>query len=115
LMGYAGQVSLGQAAFVGIGAFGAGELARSNVPFPLTIVIAGLIAAFVAAVVGLPSLRIRGLQVAAATLAFGAAAQYFLFVRTKTTAGGVGIDLRRPNVILTDKAVLVMSLIGLLV
>jgi len=114
LMGYAGQVSLGQAAFVGIGGFGAGELARSHVPFPLTIIVAGLVAALVAALVGLPSLRIRGLQVAATTLAFGAVAQYFLFVRPKTSTGGVGIDLKRPNLITTDKAVMLTGLIGLL-
>ena len=115
LMGYAGQVSLGQAAFVGIGGFGAGELARSHVPFPLTIVVAGLVAAVVAALVGLPSLRIRGLQVAATTLAFGAVAQYYLFVRPKTSTGGVGIDLKRPTIIETDKAVMIVALIGLLV
>ena len=59
LMGYAGQVSLGQAAFVGTGAFAAAQFADWNVPFPLTIILGALLAALVAAIVGLPSLRIR--------------------------------------------------------
>ena len=114
LMGYAGQVSLGQAAFVGIGAFGAAQFAEWNVPFPLTIVLGALLAALVAAIVGLPSLRIRGLQVAATTLAFGAVAQYFLFARPWTTNAGQ-VTVTRPNVITTDKAVLFTGLVGLLV
>jgi len=114
LMGYAGQVSLGQAAFVGIGAFAAGQFAIFNVPFPLTIILAGIFAALVAAIVGLPSLRIRGLQVAATTLAFGAVAQFFLFSRPWTKNAGP-LEVARPHVILTDKAVLVTGLIGLLV
>ena len=114
LMGYAGQVSLGQAAFVGIGAFTAAELAISKVPFPLPIILAGLLAALVAAGVGLPSLRIRGLQVAATTLAFGAVAQYFLFKRPWTTNAGTSLQVTRPNLIATDKAVLLTCLIGLL-
>ena len=115
LMGYAGQVSLGQAAFVGIGAFTAAQLAQSNVPFPLPIILAGLFAALVAAGVGLPSLRIRGLQVAATTLAFGAVAQYFLFKRPWTSNAGTSVQVTRPNLIATDKAVLLMGLIGLVV
>jgi branched-chain amino acid transport system permease protein len=114
LMGYAGQVSLGQAAFVGIGAFGAAQFADWKVPFPFTIVLGALLAALIAAIVGLPSLRIRGLQVAATTLAFGAVAQYFLFARPWTTNSGQ-VTVTRPHIIATDKAVLLSGLIGLLI
>src|SRR5687768_1692778 len=79
LMGYAGQVSLGQAAFVGMGAFGAAQFAAWGVPFPLTIAAAAATTAGAAAIVGLPSLRIRGLQLAATTLAFGVTAELLLF------------------------------------
>lgn len=70
LTGYAGLISLGQAAFMAIGAF-AGVIAygRYGIPIPLTLLLAGLTAALVGAVVGTPSLRIKGLYLLVATLA----------------------------------------------
>ena len=70
LTGYAGLISLGQAAFMAVGAF-AGVIAygRYGIPIPLTLLIAGLTAAIVGAVVGTPSLRIKGLYLLVATLA----------------------------------------------
>jgi branched-chain amino acid transport system ATP-binding protein/branched-chain amino acid transport system permease protein len=103
LMGYAGQVSLGQAAFVGVGAFCAAELAGS-LPFPLPLVTAILAGALVATLVGLPSLRIRGLQVAATTLAFGVAAGGVLFARPWAGASSAGLALSRPTVLRGDAA-----------
>ena len=70
LTGYAGLISLGQAAFMAVGAF-AGVIAygRYGIPIPLTLLIAGVTAALVGAVVGTPSLRIKGLYLLVATLA----------------------------------------------
>lgn len=70
LTGYAGLISLGQAAFMAVGAF-AGVIAygRYGIPIPLTLLIAGFTAAIVGAVVGTPSLRIKGLYLLVATLA----------------------------------------------
>ena len=96
LMGYAGQVSLGQAAFVGVGAYGAAQLAEW-LPFPLPIVGAVVVSAAVAALVGLPSLRIKGLQVAATTLAFGVAAGGVLFARPWSSSSASGVALVRPH------------------
>ncbi|BCJ39989.1 branched-chain amino acid ABC transporter permease [Actinoplanes ianthinogenes] len=69
LMGYAGQVSLGQASFTAIGAYTAGLLAVHDVPPLLGLVAAPVAAASAAVVVGVPILRLRGHQLAFATLA----------------------------------------------
>ncbi|MGE3626272.1 MAG: branched-chain amino acid ABC transporter permease [Hyphomicrobiales bacterium] len=68
--GYAGLISLGQAAFMAVGAFTAVICyGRYGVPVPLSLVMAGLVAAAVGVVVGTPSLRIKGLYLLVATLA----------------------------------------------
>lgn len=69
LMGYAGQVSLGQAAFYAIGAYGAGLLAVHGLPPLLGLLAAPLIAAAAAVLLGAPLLRLRGHHLAFATLA----------------------------------------------
>jgi branched-chain amino acid transport system permease protein len=76
LVGYCGQVSLGTAAFMGVGAYVAYNLAV-RVPqlnFVLVLALAGAAAAVTGIAFGIPSLRIKGLYVAVATLA----AQFFL-------------------------------------
>lgn len=71
LMGFAGQVSLGQAAFYAIGAYTAGLLARDlEVPPLVSLALAPAAAAAIAYVVGLPLLRLRGHYLAFGTLAF---------------------------------------------
>ncbi len=67
--GYAGLINIGQAAFVGMGAYTAALLAPS-LPFWLTVPIGGLAAAVAGGIVGIPSLRIKHLYLAIATLAF---------------------------------------------
>ena len=70
LVGYTGQISIGHAAFMSVGAYTAANLAvRMDLPFWITLPAGGLMAAAVGAVVGIPSLRIRGLYLAIATLA----------------------------------------------
>ena len=72
LMGYAGQISLGQAAFYGIGAYVSGILTATYGLNPwLCAVIGMIVAAIVAVVVGVPSLKLHGHYLAMATLAFG--------------------------------------------
>lgn len=70
LMGYAGQASLGQAVFFAIGAYTAAVLSLHGVPAALALVAAPVLAAAVAALVGIPILRLRGHYLAFATLAF---------------------------------------------
>jgi branched-chain amino acid transport system permease protein len=75
LMGYAGLVSLGTAAFMSIGAFtGYNLLLRVPIlPLPVVLVLAGVVAAVAGVVFGLPALRIKGFYLAASTLG----AQFF--------------------------------------
>lgn len=71
LLGYCGQISLGTGAFMAVGAYAAYNLALRLPEIPLLIdfLLAGLIAAGIGIVFGLPSLRIKGLYLAVATLA----------------------------------------------
>lgn len=70
LMGYAGQVSLGQAGFLAIGAYTASLLAIHGVPSVIALLAAPVATAIIAALVGVPILRLRGHYLAFATLAF---------------------------------------------
>ena len=76
LVGYCGQISLGTAAFMAVGAYAAYNLqARfDDMPLLLALIGGGVVAMAVGVVFGLPSLRIRGLYLAVATLA----AQFFV-------------------------------------
>jgi branched-chain amino acid transport system permease protein len=70
LVGYTGQISLGHGAFMSVGAYTAANLAvRLGLPFWLTLPAGGLMAAAIGVLVGMPSLRIKGLYLAIATLA----------------------------------------------
>src|SRR6266536_315502 len=70
LVGYTGQVSIGHGAFMSVGAYTAANLAtRLDSPWPINLLAGGLMAALIGAVVGIPSLRIKGLYLAIATLA----------------------------------------------
>ncbi|ABM58464.1 branched-chain amino acid ABC transporter permease [Verminephrobacter eiseniae] len=82
LTGYAGQLSLGSAAFMAVGAYAAYnfQLRIEGIPILLSFILAGACAALVGMVFGLPSLRIKGFYLAVATLA----AQFFVvWVLTK--------------------------------
>lgn len=68
LMGTAGQVSLGNSAFLLVGAFTTVISLRAGVPFPLDIVFAGLAAGVIGLIAGLPALRLRSLFLALSTL-----------------------------------------------
>jgi branched-chain amino acid transport system permease protein len=76
LTGYAGQLSLGSAAFMAVGAYAAYNLAHRvhGLPLAATLVLAGLATAAFGIVFGLPSLRLRGFYLAVSTLA----AQFFV-------------------------------------
>ncbi len=84
LVGYCGQISIGHAAFMAVGAYAAYNIALRipQLSFLVVLVLAGGIAALVGVLFGIPSLRIKGLYLAVATLA----AQFFMdwvFARVK--------------------------------
>lgn len=79
LTGWAGQVSLGQMSFAGFGAAVAAYATQHwNLDLGLTLLLAGLVGAVVALIVGLPALRLRGFFLAVTTLAFAMAASAYL-------------------------------------
>jgi branched-chain amino acid transport system permease protein len=98
LTGFTGQISLGNAAFMAIGAFSCGFLGtKFGVPFYLCIPLAGLITAFFGMFVGIPSLRIKGLYLAMATLAAHFIVE-FLVVKWESVTGGVaGLSIPTPK------------------
>jgi branched-chain amino acid transport system permease protein len=84
--GFCGQISLGHAAFFGIGAYSAALLAKAGVPFLVTLPLAMVLPAFFGAIVGLASLRVRADFLAITTMGVG-----FLFVgvvRQQDALGG---------------------------
>ena len=87
LIGYTGQISFAQAAFLAIGAFAFGHLSIWGVPFPLALVGAGAMAALVGVLVGFPSLRLKGPYLSIAALGFGVAV-YQVFVNVELFSGG---------------------------
>ncbi|MBI4729216.1 MAG: branched-chain amino acid ABC transporter permease [Acidobacteria bacterium] len=98
ITGHAGQISLGHQAFVGIGAFTSAYLvARSGISFFIALPVAGLTGAFMALVLGLVALRIRGLYLALVTLAFGQMTETTIFSIRGFTGGGAGADAPRPS------------------
>lgn len=96
LLGSTGQISLGHAAFFGLGSFGSTYLSnRYAIPVPLAIPLSGLVVTMVGMVVGVPAARIKGLYLAIATLA----AQYIIedfFTRAEWLTGGIAGVTAKP-------------------
>jgi ABC-type branched-subunit amino acid transport system ATPase component/ABC-type branched-subunit amino acid transport system permease subunit len=123
LMGYAGQISLGQFTLLGVGAFTSGWITgadRLALPFMLAVPAAALAGAVVALVIGIPALRLRGLYLAVVTIAFTYAAQLSVFKLHAISRGSAGVELPRPQIddfIMTRNAdylvVLLLLLAGL--
>jgi ABC-type branched-subunit amino acid transport system ATPase component/ABC-type branched-subunit amino acid transport system permease subunit len=99
LMGYAGQVSLGQYAFVALGAIVGGRAAQLGFPSGSALLYAVVAAGVAAAVVGIPALRVRGLFLAVTTLAFALAADGWLFEQDWLVNRG-GFGTRRSSFII---------------
>jgi branched-chain amino acid transport system permease protein len=94
LTGYTGQISLGHAGFVGVGAYATAIVAtRLGLPFWLAIPAGGAAACLAGAVVGLPSLRIKGLYLAIATLAAQVIFEWVFTNWTGVTGGIRGLNV----------------------
>ncbi len=88
LMGYAGQISLGHAAFFGVGAYTSGILTATYGLNPWLALAAGLVlAGLLAFLIGIPALKLRGYYLAMATLGFGVIV-YIFFVQAQRLTGG---------------------------
>ena len=108
LMGFAGQVSLGQGGFFLIGAYTSGLLTVGLDPDTrlvdpdagidplLAVAIAPLVSAAVALVIGIPLMRLRGHYLAFATLAFALIAWSLLYAQDRFTGGQYGVTVTKP-------------------
>jgi branched-chain amino acid transport system permease protein len=97
LTGFTGQISLGHAAFVGVGGYTAAVLmTKLNFSFWLALPCAGFVAAGAGLIIGIPSLRVKGLYLCMATLA----AQFifeFIFIHWESMTHGIrGINVPAP-------------------
>src|SRR2546426_5193595 len=99
LVGYTGQISIGHGAFMSVGAYTAANLAtRLDSPWPVNLLAGGLMAALIGAVVGIPSLRIKGLYLAIATLAGQLIIEWTINHVTFISGGGqASIEGARPR------------------
>jgi ABC-type branched-subunit amino acid transport system ATPase component/ABC-type branched-subunit amino acid transport system permease subunit len=79
LLGWAGQVSLGHYALLGLGAYLMAKLQTHGVSLPVILFLAGAAGALTMTIIGLPALRLRGLSLALTTLGFGVVAPIWLF------------------------------------
>ncbi len=91
LTGYTGQISLGHGAFMGVGAYTAGILANMGVPFWICLPVAGLMTAAVGMIFGIPSLRLKGLYLAIATMAAQFILVYAMRNWSSLTGGSSGL------------------------
>lgn len=98
LVGFTGLLSLGHAAFMGVGAYTSALLiTKLGCPFSLSILLAGLVAALCGIIVGIPSLRIKGFYLMVATLAFQFVIEYVIIHWDSVTRGIRGIELPTPH------------------
>ena len=98
-VGYAGQISLGQAAFLGIGAYTAGLMAKAGVPFPLIVLASASLCFVIGLALGFPALRVQHHYLAFATLGFNMLC-YLVFRNEEWLTGGTfGLNgIPRPDI-----------------
>lgn len=99
LTGFTGQISLGHSAFLGVGAYTSAILiTRLGLSFWVSLPLAGLVSALAGLIIGLPSLRVKGLYLCIATLA----SQFifeFIFVHWESMTKGItGIHIPPPRI-----------------
>lgn len=97
LTGYTGQISLGHGAFMGVGAYASAILTmKLGLSFWVALPLSGLVAAAVGMFFGIPSLRLKGLYLAIATMAAQFIIQYGMRNWTALTGGSDGMSVKPP-------------------
>src|SRR5580704_6432278 len=120
LVGYTGQISIGTGAFMSVGAYTAANLvSHLHAPFYIALPAGGLMAALIGTIVGIPSLRIKGIYLAIATLAAQLIIEWTIN-HVPAISGGVqaSIAIPRPSVFgtpLKSQTQLYMFLMGFVV
>jgi branched-chain amino acid transport system permease protein len=97
LTGYGGQISLAQISFAGLGAYAVAQWGGTDTFNPLGIVLGVGIAAAVGALVALPALRLRGIYLALATLAFAFFMEKVVFIQQAVFGAGARPVQRPPG------------------
>ena len=97
LVGYTGQVSLGHAAFLAIGAYAHTWFISHGWPLPLAMIKASLITALVGALIGLPAVRMTGIYLSIATLAFAVIVEQVASHWVSVTGGYRGMTVPQPE------------------
>ncbi|CAB4726043.1 unannotated protein [freshwater metagenome] len=121
--GYVGQISLAQLSFAGLSAFLVSKMTVEapiripifftnyhltvipSMPFPIPILIGGLVAMAAGILVAIPALRVRGVNLAIVTLAFAIAVDKVLFSNKSVNGGFIGAKVNTPNVIVSARDV----------
>jgi branched-chain amino acid transport system permease protein len=100
ILGYAGQETLAQAAFLGIGAYLTALTTKAGLPFGVAFLLSGSAAFLIGILLGFPALRVQKHYLAFVTLAFAVLA-WLIFRNEQWLTGGVmGIgDIRRPSLL----------------
>ena len=94
LIGFTGQISLGHAAFLAVGAYAEAWLQSRGAPFIVSITGAMLLSAVAGIIVGLPALRLKGIYLGIATMAFGFIAEEVAARWDSVTGGNSGMHLK---------------------
>jgi branched-chain amino acid transport system permease protein len=97
IMGRAGQIHVGYAAIMAVGAYTAVHVARSGVPFEIALVAAGVVSALVGLIAGGTALRVKGLYLAIGTLALQFLVEWVI-VHVPAIGGGAQTTLQAPPV-----------------
>ncbi len=100
LIGYGGQISLGHAGFLAVGAYTAALLGEHapTLPVPVEVLAAGAVTAMVGLLLGLPTGRLRGHYLAIVTLGFGLAIPQLALNWSSVTQGRTGLVVQAPRI-----------------
>jgi branched-chain amino acid transport system permease protein len=93
LIGFTGQISLGHAAFLAVGAYTEAWLQSRGVPFVISLTCAVLLSGVAGIIVGLPALRLKGIYLAIATISFGFIVEEIVARWESVTGGNAGRSL----------------------
>lgn len=106
LTGYVGQVSLAQMTFAGFGGFMLGHISSGwGLGFPFSLILAGLCAVPIGLLVGLPALRLRGVNLAVVTLGAAFTADALVFNSQGFTGGLSGLPIKPPHLFGLDLSI----------
>lgn len=98
LMGYTGQVSLGPAAFIAIGAYVHAVALARGVPLPLSMLTGASAAALAGLIIGVPAIRVSGLYLAMVTMAFAIIVEHVIGRWHSVTGGHTGLGVPDPSI-----------------